>query len=98
MHFVANSQNLKVDGNFLIEHGQKWLWSRTLKLTVSQEWRDWINWFFRNLSKLKGDWKPFVLAWSKMGGQSGHRTLELTVSEEWTDKINGFFCMLIQIH
>ena len=41
----------------------------TLKLTISQEWKDRINWFLqagRNPSKLKGDWKLFGWACSKI--------------------------------
>ena len=43
------------------------LW--TLKLIVSQEWTDGINWFlhfFANSRKFK-DWKFFGWTWSKMG-------------------------------
>ena len=72
----------------------------TLKLTVSEEWRDGINWifcmhaFFANSYKLKGAWKSFGKGMVKNRcDQSGDGTLKLIVSEEWS-----FFCMLIQIH
>ena len=48
--FFANSQNLQHDQNNFIGHGQKRVWpilSWNLKLTVSEEWTDRINWFFK---------------------------------------------------
>ena len=42
-----NSQNWKVDQNFFGKLGQKRLFGHgILKLTVSQEWADRMNWFF----------------------------------------------------
>ena len=46
--FFANSQKLQHDQKIFIGHGQKRVWpilSWNLKLTVSEEWTDRINWF-----------------------------------------------------
>ena len=97
-HFLlvdTNSQKLKVGRKFF---GLAWskmgvvnLDFRTLKLTVSEEWRDGINWifcmhlFFASSYKLKGAWKSFGKGLVKYRcGQSGDGTLKLIVSEEWT--------------
>ena len=48
--FFANSQKLQHDQKIFIGHGQKRVWpilSWNLKLTVSEEWTDRINWFFK---------------------------------------------------
>ena len=68
---------------------------RTLKLSVSEEWADKMNWFFAcwyRFTKLKVDQKFFGGGMAKNGcSQTGHGTLELTVSQKWTDGINWFF-------
>ena len=58
----------------------------TLKLTVSEEWPDRINWFFAcwyRFSKIKS-WSNFLrMGMVKNGScQSVHRTLKLTVSQK----------------
>ena len=64
----------------------------TLKLAVSPEWTDGINWFFacwHKFTQTKRWLKNSGLSMVKNGcGQFGDRTLKLTVSEEWTDGIN----------
>ena len=74
MHVDTNSQKLKVDWKVLggaglkNKCGQSGLWP--LKLTVSQEKTNGLNWFFDagTIShKLKGDWKFLGWTWSKMG-------------------------------
>ena len=81
---------------------QSGLW--TLKLTLSQDWNDGINWFFTcwyNFTQIKRWLKIFVLSIGKNGcGQSGDGTPKLTVSEEWIDGVNWFFAcwyMIIKI-
>ena len=67
----------------------------TLKLTLSEEWTNGLNWFF-------ACWCRFITikSWSKFYWvgmvkneccQSGHGTLKLTVSQNWTDEITWFF-------
>ena len=67
----------------------------TLKLTVSEEWTDGINWFFAcqyRFTKIKSWSKHFWVGIVKNGcGQSDHRTLKLSVSSILV------FCMLVQI-
>ena len=73
-------------------YGQKCLW--TLKLTVSQEWADRINWFFAcwyKFMKVKMQLKIFGC------DQSGDGTIKLTVSEEWTDGITDFLHVYTKI-
>ena len=74
MHIDTNSQKLKVDWKVLggaglkNKCGQSGLWP--LKLTVSQEKTNGLNWFFDagTIShKLKGNWKFLGWTWSKMG-------------------------------
>ena len=66
----------------------------TLKLTLSEEWTNGINWFFAY-------WCRFttVKSWSKIHwvgmvkngcDQSGIGILKLTVSQNWTDEITWF--------
>ena len=74
------------------EHGQNGCGQsddRTLKLTVSENWADRINWFFAcsyRFTKNKGWTKRFWVSMFKNGcGHSAHRTLKLTVFQKWTD-------------
>ena len=72
----------------------------TIKLTLSEEWTNGINWFlvcwWRFItvkSWLNIYWVGMV---KNVCGQSGHETLKLTV-QNWTEEITWFFCMLVQI-
>ena len=67
----------------------------TLKLTLSEEWANGINWFLAR-------WCRFITvnSWPKISwvGKvkngcflSGHGTLKLTISQNWTDEITWFF-------
>ena len=63
----------------------------TLKLTVSGEWIEGINWFcacWYRFTKIKSSSKMLWVGMVSNGcGQSGHRTLKLTVSQKRTDGI-----------
>ena len=67
----------------------------TLKLIVSQELADVINWIFSccyKFTQIERWLKIFGLSMTKNWcDQSGDRTLKLMVPEEWTDGINQFF-------
>ena len=74
---------------------------KTLKLTVSEEWTDGINWFF-------ACWYRFTKtkSWSKyFWGRHGQKWLWLVCSQDyktdWISKTNRrnkvIFCMLVQI-
>ena len=87
--------NLKVLGACMVKNGCGQSCDGTLKLTVSEEWTDEINWFFACCYRF-----ITVKIWSKvcwMGivkngcGQSGRGTLKLDVSSILV------FCMLVQI-
>ena len=54
--------NLKVLGIGMVKNGCDQSCNVTLKLTVSEEWTDGINWFFADSQKLKADQKMFGLA------------------------------------
>ena len=73
--------------------GQSGLW--TLKLTVSEEWTDWITVFLHvniEITKVKSWSKIFWLGIVKNEcGQSGHGTLKLTVSQKLSDGINWVY-------
>ena len=96
-HANTNSRKLKGGWKFL-----GWAWSKnhqsgdgTRKLTVSERWKDGINWFFAcwyRFTKIKNWSKKFWVGIAKnVRGQSGHWTLKLTVSQKLTDGINWFF-------
>ena len=103
LHVETNLQKLKVDQTFFWlcmarnGCGKSGLW--TLKLIVSQEWTNGINWFFScwyHFTQTKRWSKIFRVSMFKNEcGQSGDRTLKLTVSEEWTRWNKPMFCMLI---
>ena len=67
----------------------------TLKLTLSEEWTNGINWFLAcscRFITVKSWSKIYWVGMVKNGcGQSGHGTLKLTVSQNWTDEITWFF-------
>ena len=67
----------------------------TLKLPVSEEWTEGINWLFPywyRFTKIKNWSKNFWVGVVKNEcGQSGHGPLKLTVSQKWTDGMNWFF-------
>ena len=95
MHVDTNSHKLKVDQKIF---GFAWpemcLASPghgTLKLAVSQEWIDGMNWFFAwwcKFRKAKSYFNGFWVGLVKNGcSQSGHGTGKLTVSQNWTDEI-----------
>ena len=76
MHVDTDSPKLKADQRFG-GYSQEWVWlvwswepgHGTLKLTVSQNWADGINWFFHsgtNSGKLKVDSVIYGWALSKM--------------------------------
>ena len=73
--------------------GQSGLW--TLKLTLSPEWTDAVNWFFaccHKFTQIKRSPKIFGVSMVKnVCGESDGNTLKLTVYEEWTNGINRFF-------
>ena len=66
LHADTDSQKSKADKNLLGWHGQKWVWMGwfwvgqsghgTLKLTVSYNWADGINWFFAFRYKFTKSW------------------------------------------
>ena len=70
--------------------------ARTLKLTVSEEWTDGINWIFAcwyRFTKSKIWSKSFWVGMVEYGcGKSGYGTVKLTLPQKWTDEINWFFC------
>ena len=69
--------------------GQSSLWS--LKLTLSEEWTDGIDCFFRcwyKLMQIKMCLK--ILGVSLVKNECGEGTLKLAVSEEWTDGITDY--------
>ena len=74
-------------------YGQSGLWP--LKLTVSQEGTDGINWFFAcwyKFMQIKKRFKIFGVCMVKNGcGQYGDGTLKLIVAAEWTDEISWIF-------
>ena len=74
-------------GIFKNECSQSGLW--TLKLTVSEEWTDGINWLFACwyvITKVKSWSKFFWMGMVKNGcGLSRH------VTQKWTDGIKSFF-------
>ena len=99
MHIDTNSQKLKVDWKVLGGAGlknkfsQSGLWA--LKLTVSQEKTNGLNWFFAccyNFTQIKRWLKIF-------GGEHGQKWVwlvsgwdsKIDLSEEWMDGINLFF-------
>ena len=99
--WIISPEQIDETGLFLAcWYGQSGLW--TLKLTVSQEWTNGINWYF-------ACWYYFMqikLKVLRVGmvnngcGQSCDRTLKLIVSEEWAGRINCFFtcwCRFTQI-
>ena len=102
MHAGTNSHKVKGDWNFL-----GWVWTKMglvslviglLKLTVSEEWTDGINWFFTYWFRFTGIkiwFKIFCVGMVKNWcGQYGHLTLKLTLSKKQADGMNWFFeCM-----
>ena len=61
---------LKIFGLTMVKSGCDKSYDRALKLTVSEEWTDGLNWFFpcyTDLKKFKPDKKSVGWAWSKMG-------------------------------
>ena len=87
-----NLQGLRIG---IVKNGCGQSCDRTLKLTVSEEWTDRINWFFAywyRLTKIKSWLNYFWVGIVKNGcGQSGYRTLKLAVSRILV------FWMVIQI-
>ena len=76
---------VKVLGFGMVKNGFGQSCYGTLKLTVSEEWTDGINWFFcmliHRFTKIKSWSKFFWVGIVKNGcGQSGHETLKLAVS------------------
>ena len=73
----------------------------TLKLALSEEWTDGINWFFACwywFTKIKSWLKIYWVGKVRNGcDHSGHGTLKLTVSQNWADGTNWFFYKLLQI-
>ena len=67
---------------------------RTLKLAVSQEWMDGINWFsacWYKLRKAKFNFSHFWLGVVRNGhGLLCHRTLNSAISQEWIDQLGWF--------
>ena len=67
----------------------------TLKLTLSEEWTNGINWFLAcscRFITVKSWSKIYWVGMVKNGcGQSGLGTLKLTVSQNWTDEVTWFF-------
>ena len=101
MHVDTNLQKLIVDWKLWLDMvrygcGQSGFW--TLKLSLSQEWADGINWDFacwHKVTQIKRWSKIFGVSIVKNGwGQSGDTTLNLTVSEKWADGNKLIFCML----
>ena len=84
MHAGTNSHKLKDDGHSMVKNGCGQSGDGTLKLTVSEEWTDRINWFFAcwyRLRKIKSWSRKFCVGMVKNGcDQSGHWTLKLTIS------------------
>ena len=92
-------RTLKILGVGVIKNGCGQSCDGTLKLTLSEEWTNGINWFF-------ACWCRFITikSWSKIYwigmvkndcGQSGHGTLKLYLKTE--HKINLIFCILVQM-
>ena len=86
---------LKILGVSMVKNGGGQSCDGTLKLTLSEEWTNEMNWFL-------ACWYKFITVkrWPKiywMGmfknrcGQCGHGTLKLTVSQNWIDKVTWFF-------
>ena len=92
--FTKIKRELKIFGLVVVRNGcgQSGLWA--LKVTVTQEWTNGINWFFacwHNFTQINRRLKVFRVSLIENGcGQSGNRTHKFTVSEEWADGINWF--------
>ena len=86
---------LKIFGVGMVKNGCGQSGDGSLKLTVSEEWTDGINWFvlcWYKFIQIKSCLKIFWLCMVKNEcGQSGHETLKFTVSQKWMDGINWFF-------
>ena len=76
--------NLKFLGDGMVKNGCGQSCDGILKLTVSEEWIDGIDWYFAcwySFTKIKSWSKIFWVGLVKNGcGQSGHGTLKLAVS------------------
>ena len=74
-------------------HGQSG--HRTLRLTVSQEWINGMNWYFACWCKFRKAKSYFNDFWVGMvrNGHSNlvHETLKSAVSKEWLYEFSGFF-------
>ena len=76
--FMEIKSWLKKIGVGVVKNGSGHSGQRTLKLAVSQEGNNGINWF--------------LVCWYKNGrGLLGHGTLKSAVSQEWIDEISWFF-------
>ena len=84
---------LKMLGVGMIKNGYCWSCGRTLKLSVSEEWTNGINWFFAcwyRLTKIKRWSKKYGLGMVKNGcDQSDQRTLKLSLSGTSSTKLKG---------
>ena len=101
LHVDTNLQKLIVYWKLwldMVNYGCGQSGFRTLKLSLSQEWADGINWVFacwHKVIQIKRWSKIFGVSMVKNGwGQSGDTTLNLTVSEKWADGNKLIFCML----
>ena len=85
---------LKILGVDMVKNRYCQLCDRTLKLILSDEWKDLINWFFAcwyRFTKIKSWSKIYWVGMVKNDcGQSGHETPKLAVSQKWADGINWF--------
>ena len=90
----------KILGFGVVKNGCGQSFDGTLKLTLSEEWTNGINWFFIcwcRFRKIKNWSKIYWVGMVQNGcGQSVHGTLKLTVSKlnRWN---NLSFCMLVQM-
>ena len=81
---------LKILGVGLIKNGCGQSCDRTLKLTLSEEWTSWINWFFAcRFTKIKSWSKIYWVGMIKNGcGQCGHSKIDcISKLNRWNNLI-----------
>ena len=99
LHAGTNSHKLKGDWNLLgwniVKNGCGQSSDGTLKLSVSEEWTDGINWFFAcwyKFRKAKSYFNDSGVGMVKnCYGLLVHETLKSAVSEEWMYELSWFF-------
>ena len=85
---------LKIFGVDIVKNGCGQSGGEALKLTIFEEWRDGINWFYAcwyRFTKIKRWSRIFWMGMFTNGcSYSGQWNLKLAVSQKWIDGINRF--------